>query len=67
MLPNPFGITTASVATVDPRGLNRVYAAGGIKWNFSGTALLTANILLPVNDQGLRDHLTPVIGLDWGF
>jgi hypothetical protein len=55
------------VATVDPRGLNRVYAAGGIKWNFSGTALLTANILLPVNDQGLRDHLTPVIGLDWGF
>lgn len=67
MLPNPFGITTASVATVDPRGLNRIYAAGGIKWNFSGTALLTANILLPVNDQGLRDHLTPVIGLDWGF
>lgn len=67
MVPNPFGITSASVATVDPRGLHRIYAAGGIKWNFSGTALLTANILLPVNDQGLRDHLTPVIGLDWGF
>lgn len=67
MLPNPFGITTASVATVDPRGLHRIYAATGIKWNFSGTALLTANILVPVNDQGLRDHLTPVIGLDWGF
>ena len=67
LLPNPFGITTASVATVDPRGLNRVYVAGGIKWNFSGTALLTANVLLPVNDQGLRDHFTPVIGLDWGF
>jgi hypothetical protein len=67
MLPNPFGITTASVATVDPRGLHRIYGAAGIKWNFSGTALLTANILVPVNDQGLRDHLTPVIGLDWGF
>jgi hypothetical protein len=67
MVPNPFGITTASVATVDPRGLHRVSAAAGIKWNFSGTALLTANILVPVNDQGLRDHLTPVIGLDWGF
>jgi hypothetical protein len=67
MLPNPFGITTASVATVDPRGLHRLYGAGGIKWNFSGTALVTANILVPVNDQGLRDHLTPVIGLDWGF
>ncbi len=67
MLPNPFGITSASVATVDPRGLHRISVATGIKWNFSGTALLTANILVPVNDQGLRDHLTPVIGLDWGF
>jgi hypothetical protein len=67
MLPNPFGITTASVATVDPRGLHRLYGAAGIKWNFAGTALLTANLLLSMNDQGLRDHLTPVIGLDWGF
>lgn len=67
MLPNPFGITTASVATVDPRGLHRIYGAAGIKWNFFGTALLTANFLIPVNDQGLRDHLTPVVGLDWGF
>ena len=67
MLPNPFGITSASVATVDPRGLHRVSVAAGIKWNFTGTALLTANLLVPVNDQGLRDHLTPVIGLDWGF
>ncbi len=67
MLPNPFGITTASVATVDPRGLHRIYGAAGIKWNFAGTALLTANLLLSINDAGLRDHLTPVIGLDWGF
>jgi hypothetical protein len=47
--------------------LHTVSLAGGIKWNFAGTALLTANVILPVNDQGLRDHFTPVIGLDWGF
>jgi hypothetical protein len=64
---NPFGLTSASVATVDPSGLNRVSVAGGIKWNFAGTALLTANILLPVNDAGLRDRITPVFGIDWGF
>jgi hypothetical protein len=64
---NPFGITNATVASVDPRGLHRTSVAAGIKWNFSGTALLTASVLLPVNDQGLRDNLTPVIGLDWGF
>jgi hypothetical protein len=64
---NPFGLTTASVASIDPRGLDRVSAAGGIKWNLAGTALLTANVLLPMTDAGLVDHLTPVIGLDWGF
>jgi Putative MetA-pathway of phenol degradation len=64
---NPFGITNALVASVDPRGLHRSSIAGGIKWNFAGTALLTANVLLPINDAGLRDSLTPIIGLDWGF
>jgi len=64
---NAFGLTSASVATVDPRGLHRASVAGGIKWNFTGTALLTANVMLPLNDAGLRDRLTPIIGLDWGF
>jgi hypothetical protein len=64
---NAFGITSASIATVDPAGLNRTSVSTGIKWNFAGTALLTASILVPVTEQGLRDDLTPVIGLDWGF
>jgi hypothetical protein len=67
MAGNPFGITNATVASVDPRGLHRTAVAAGMKWNFAGTALLTASILLPMNDQGLRDDLTPIIGLDWGF
>ena len=67
MLPNPFGITSASVASVAPRGLHRVSVAAGMKWNFAGTALLTAHALLPLNDAGLRDHFTPIVGLDWGF
>jgi hypothetical protein len=65
--PNPFGLTAASVASVDPRGLHRVSVAGGLKWNFAGTALLTASLVLPVNDAGLRDQFTPIVGLDWGF
>jgi hypothetical protein len=64
---NPFGLTSASIASVDPRGLHRLSLAGGIKWNFAGTALLTANVLVPLNDAGLRDSLTPIFGLDWGF
>jgi hypothetical protein len=64
---NPFGLTDALVASVDPRGLHRVSASGGVKWNFAGTALLTASILVPINDAGLRDAFTPIVGLDWGF
>jgi hypothetical protein len=64
---SPFGLTSASVASVDPAGLRRVSVAGGIKWNLAGTALITANLLMPVTDAGLVDHLTPIIGLDWGF
>jgi hypothetical protein len=64
---NPFGLTSASVASIDPRGLDRASVAGGIKWNLAGTALVTANVLVPMTDAGLVDRLTPVIGLDWGF
>jgi hypothetical protein len=64
---NPFGLTSASIASVDPAGLRRVSVAGGVKWNLAGTALVTANVLMPVTDAGLVDHLTPVVGLDWGF
>lgn len=64
---NPFGITSAAIASVNPEGLRQLSVAAGIKWNFAGSALLTANILKPLNDTGLRDELTPIIGLDWGF
>jgi hypothetical protein len=64
---NPFGLTTASVASIDPRGLDRASVAGGVKWNIAGTALFTATVLIPMTDAGLVDHLTPVLGLDWGF
>jgi hypothetical protein len=65
--PNAFGLTSASIASVDPRGLNEMSVAGGVKWNFAGTALLNASVLVPLNDAGLRDHITPIVGLDWGF
>ena len=65
--PNPFRLTSVAIASVDPRGLHQTSVAAGIKWNFAGTALLTANVVLPMNDAGLRDRFTPIVGLDWGF
>jgi hypothetical protein len=64
---NPFGITTASIASVDPRGMSQSSAAAGIKWNIAGSALMTASVLMPIDSSGLRDRFTPIIGVDWGF
>ena len=64
---NPFGITSAEIASVNPVGLRQLSGAFGIKWNFAGSALVTASLLTPLTDTGLRDDLTPIIGLDWGF
>jgi hypothetical protein len=64
---NAFGITSVSVASVAARGLHRASISGGVKWNVMGTALLSASVLVPINDAGLRDRLTPVFGVDWGF
>lgn len=66
-LGNPFGVTEASIASVDPRGFHQVAAATGIKWNPAGTLLVTANVLLRLDETGLRDRATPILGFDWGF
>lgn len=65
--PNPFGITKLSIASVGASGLKQLSAGAGVKWNFAGAALVTANVLFPLDDTGLRDKMTPIIGLDWGF
>ena len=64
---NPFGITEAAVASVDPRGLHQVATAAGVKWNPIGTLLITANVLVSLDEAGLRDRATPIVGFDWGF
>jgi hypothetical protein len=66
-IPNPQGITTAAVARATATTRNQVTAAFGLKFNFAGSALVSASVLLPMQDIGLRSRITPVIGIDWGF
>ena len=65
--PNRANVSGAEALVAIPNGLNRVILAPGAKWNLYGTALLTANVLVPITKGGLRAQLTPVIGIDWGF
>ncbi|MBI3401842.1 MAG: transporter [Acidobacteria bacterium] len=64
---NPQGIATSAVARATATTRNQVTAAAGVKWNFAGSALISASVLLPMQDIGLRARITPVIGIDWGF
>ena len=64
---NPFGITSAVVASAVPDGLHRTSIAAGVKWNAAGSVLLTGSVLIPIREAGLKDRFTPVLGFDWGF
>jgi hypothetical protein len=39
----------------------------GVKYNAWGNMLISASVLIPLTDSGLRDKLTPVIGFDYSF
>jgi hypothetical protein len=47
--------------------MHGVSAATGLKVNLFGRLLLDANVLFKLDDKGLRDKLTPLIGFEYAF
>jgi hypothetical protein len=41
--------------------------AAGLKLNLFGRLLLDANVLFKLNDSGLRDKVTPLVGIEYAF
>lgn len=39
----------------------------GVKFNPTGNLLVSASVLFPLTDAGLRSRLTPVVGIDYAF
>jgi hypothetical protein len=46
---------------------NEVSAAAGVKLNLFGHLLLDLNLLMPLNSAGLRDKVSPLIGIEYAF
>ena len=44
-----------------------VNGAAGLKLNLFGRLLLDANVLFKLNDTGLRDKVTPLVGIEYAF
>jgi hypothetical protein len=49
------------------KNLNLLLGAAGAKVNVGTNLLLTANVLFPLSDGGLKPKVTPVVGLDYSF
>ena len=51
----------------DQRAVNITNAAAGFKVNPISTLLVSFNLLMKVNDAGLRDRVTPLVGMSYSF
>jgi hypothetical protein len=62
-----FGLGSFEEFTRRPGDLNLTVGAAGIRYNFRGNLLFSAQVLVPITNSGLRDKVTPVLGLDYSF
>ena len=62
-----FGVAAFEEFTRRPGDLTTVVGAAGFRFNPRGNLLISTQVLVPITRGGLRDRLTPVIGLDYSF
>ena len=43
------------------------HGAVGLKFNPVGRLLIDSNVLVKLNDTGLRDKVTPLVGMEYAF
>lgn len=58
---------TRTELAFSPGDLEQYLGAAGIRFNPWRTLLVTANLLFPMTTAGLRDRVTPVLGIDYVF
>jgi hypothetical protein len=63
----PEQTTLLETAAVNPGSLSSVLGTAGVKFNPWGNLLISAHLLFPLNDAGLRSKVTPVVGFDYSF
>ena len=64
--PGSIGVDTIRLLPI-ATGMTTEMAVAGFKWNVGGRWLVTANVLLPLSDRGLRARMVPAVALDYSF
>ncbi len=60
---------TAQFEEFEPRAgnLNLLYGTAGVKVSPKGNFLISASVLFPLTDSGLKSRLTTIVGMDYAF
>jgi outer membrane putative beta-barrel porin/alpha-amylase len=53
--------------TFDTGSINELSSAVGLKINLAGRLLLNTNLLVRLNSEGLRDKVSPLVGVEYAF
>lgn len=61
------GLTFPSITFLQDANFNVTNAAAGLKVNAGGRLLLDVNVLFKLDDGGLRDKITPLVGFEYSF
>ena len=51
----------------DTGSINELSSAVGLKINVAGRLLLNTNLLMRLNSEGLRDKISPLVGIEYAF
>jgi len=70
----PAGVPAPPISSMnfdefEPRdgNLNLLYGTAGVKVNPRGNLLISASVLFPLSDAGLKNRLTTIIGMEYAF
>jgi hypothetical protein len=60
---------TVTLDTVQlvPGSLNTIWGTGGVKFSPWRNLLISASVLVALNDAGLRSRVTPAVGFEFAF
>ena len=61
------GLTFPSIHFVQDANFNVTSGAAGVKVNAGGKLLLDFNVLFKLDNSGLRDKVTPLVGFEYSF
>jgi hypothetical protein len=61
------GSTNVNEFAFEEGSVNLVTSAIGFKWNPGGNLLISANVLFPLTDAGIKSNPVPVFGFDYAF